>query len=52
MALAGFILLTVNQVDVVDIVNRVNKVNRVNSPTLTGSTRLATPNFSFQYYYV
>ena len=47
MALAGFISLAVNQVDVVDTVNRVNGVDGVNSPTLAGSTHPAIPNFLF-----
>ena len=52
MALASFVLLTVDRVDVVDTVNKVDKVNGVNSPILTSSTRLATLNFLFQRHYV
>ena len=51
MALAGFISLAVDQVNVVDTVNRVNRVNRVNSPTLASGTCLVILNFLFQHYY-
>ena len=47
MALASFISLAVDWVDVVDTVDGVNRVDKVNSPTLTGSTRPVTPNFLF-----
>ena len=45
MALASFISLTVDQVDIVNTVNKVNginEVNGINSPALAGSTRPAT----------
>ena len=52
MALASFILLVVDRVDMVDIVDGVNKVDGVNSPILVGGTRLAILNFLFQRHYV
>jgi hypothetical protein len=41
VALASFVLLAVNQVDIVNTVDGVNRVNGVDSPILAGSTRLA-----------
>jgi len=47
VALAGFVSLAVDWVNVVDTVNRVNGVDGVNSPTLAGGTRPAILNFLF-----
>ena len=47
VALAGFVLLAVNQVNIVNTVNRVNGVNGVNSPAVVGGTCLVTLNFLF-----
>ena len=50
MALAGFISLAVDQVNIVNIVNKVNRVDRVNgvdSLTLVNGTPRNDTNFLF-----
>jgi len=47
MALAGFVSLAVDQVNIINTVNRVNGVDGVNNPTSVGGTRPMTLNFLF-----